>query len=71
MDIPMLRLNDPSLLVDRCYVGGAWVGEPLDPVNNPATGALIGRVPRFGVAETTTAVERAEEAFRRHHILRS
>jgi succinate-semialdehyde dehydrogenase/glutarate-semialdehyde dehydrogenase len=64
MDIPMLKLNDPSLLVDRCYVGGAWVGEPLDPVNNPATGALIGRVPRFGVAETTTTVERAEEAFR-------
>lgn len=60
----MLKLNDSSLLVERCYVGGAWIGEPLDVVANPATGAPIGRVPRFGAAETTAAVERAEEAFR-------
>ena len=52
-----MKLNDPTLLVERCYVGGAWIGEPSDPVDNPATGEILARVPRFGAAETTAAVE--------------
>lgn len=60
----MLKLNDPTLLVDRCYVGGAWIGEPADPVDNPATGDILARVPRFGEAEAVMAVEKAEEAFK-------
>ncbi len=57
-------LTDSSLLTDRCYVGGQWIGEPLDGVCNPATGELIRRVPRLGEIEATDAVEAAEAAFR-------
>jgi succinate-semialdehyde dehydrogenase / glutarate-semialdehyde dehydrogenase len=59
-----MKLNDMTLLVDRCYVGGAWIGDPADPVDNPADGTVLSRVPRFGAAEATRAVEAAEEAFR-------
>jgi succinate-semialdehyde dehydrogenase/glutarate-semialdehyde dehydrogenase len=58
-----MKLNDPTLLVERCYVGGAWIGEPATPVTNPATGETIAKVPRFGAEETTEAVEAAEKAF--------
>jgi succinate-semialdehyde dehydrogenase/glutarate-semialdehyde dehydrogenase len=59
-----MKLSDPALLVERCLVDGAWIGEPADAVENPATGEVIARVPRFGAGETTRAVEAAERAFR-------
>ncbi len=48
--IQTLKLNDPTLLMDRCLIGGEWVGQPVDPVDNPATGEILSRVPRFGAA---------------------
>jgi succinate-semialdehyde dehydrogenase/glutarate-semialdehyde dehydrogenase len=59
-----MKLNDPSLLVERCLVGGAWIGEPADAIDNPATGEILARVPRFGADETTQAIEKADEAFK-------
>ena len=59
-----MQLNDPTLLVDKCYIGGAWTGDPVDPVDNPATGDVLARVPRFGEAEAVRAVEAAGEAFK-------
>jgi succinate-semialdehyde dehydrogenase/glutarate-semialdehyde dehydrogenase len=59
-----MKLNDASLLKDRCYIGGAWTGEPADAVDNPATGELVGRVPHFGETEAVRAVEAAEEVFK-------
>ena len=59
-----MKLNDPTLLGEHCYVGGARVGEPADPVDNPATGEVLARVPRFGAAETAAAIEKAAEAFK-------
>ncbi len=60
-----LPLRDPKLLRQQCYVDGAWVnadsGETLD-VDNPATGALLGTVPKMGTAETRRAIEAAERA---------
>jgi succinate-semialdehyde dehydrogenase/glutarate-semialdehyde dehydrogenase len=56
------RLKDPSLLVTRCYVDGAFVGEGVDPVDNPATGERLATVPHFGAAEATAAVEAAAAA---------
>ena len=56
MDTPViqsLKLNDPTLLMDRCLIGGAWIGQPVDPVDNPATGEILSRVPRFGAEEAT------------------
>lgn len=57
------RLKDPSLLRDRCYIDGAWVGEPATPVTNPVNLNELARVPSLGAAETTRAVEAAERAF--------
>ncbi|WP_315834687.1 NAD-dependent succinate-semialdehyde dehydrogenase [Bradyrhizobium prioriisuperbiae] len=59
----MLKLTDPALLVDRCLIGGEWTGSPVDPVHNPATGDLVGKVPQFGAGEALTAVRAAGAAF--------
>ncbi len=61
-----LGLRRRDLLRDRCYVAGEWIaadGGATIAVNNPATGAVIGAVPRMGVAETRRAIEAAAEAF--------
>ena len=61
-----LRLNDPTLLRQQCYIDGRWSdadsGATHD-VNNPATGARIGTVPVMGAAETRRAIEAADKAW--------
>jgi succinate-semialdehyde dehydrogenase / glutarate-semialdehyde dehydrogenase len=52
-----------SLIRQQCLVGGEWIGEPVTPVYNPATGACIARVPNLSVAETREAIEKAHRAF--------
>jgi succinate-semialdehyde dehydrogenase/glutarate-semialdehyde dehydrogenase len=63
---PMQTLNDPSLLRQQAYIGGAWVdaanGETI-PVHNPATGELLGTVPHLGAADTRRAIEAARDAW--------
>lgn len=61
----MLKLKDTSLLRQAALVGTNWI--EADPstsiaVTNPATGELIGHVPKLGAAETLTAIEVAEKA---------
>ena len=61
-----LRLEDPALLRQQCYVNGAWVEAPgrgSIPVHNPATGAQLGTVPAFDAAATERAVAAAHAAF--------
>lgn len=61
-----LSLNNPALFVERAYIGGAWVGATSGatvPVDNPATGAIIGTVPDCGEADTQAAIDAAEAAF--------
>src|SRR5881392_2195093 len=57
------RLKDPSLLRDRCYIDGAWIGTPANPVTNPVNGIELAKVPKMSTAEATQAVEAAERAF--------
>src|ERR1700694_1674162 len=57
------RLKDTSLLRDRCYIDGAWVGTPVNPVTNPVNGVELAKVPVMSTAEATQAVEAAERAF--------
>src|SRR5881394_4300808 len=57
------RLKDSSLLKDRCYIDGAWVGTPANPVTNPVNGVELAKVPKMSTAEATQAVEAAERAF--------
>ncbi len=61
--VPLMNLNDPSLRKDQCLIGGAWVGTPSLEVCNPATGALIARVPDLGLTETHEAIAAAARAF--------
>ncbi|PPE71875.1 succinate-semialdehyde dehydrogenase (NADP(+)) [Solimonas fluminis] len=52
-----------SLKREACLIGGEWVsGERWIEVDDPATGAVIGRVPRLGAAETRRAIDAAEQA---------
>src|SRR5436309_7685015 len=57
------RLKDPSLLRDRCYIDGAWVGSPVTSVTNPANGVELAKVPKMGADDAKQAVEAAERAF--------
>lgn len=47
------------------YISGKWVGEDLEkvPVYNPATGEVIGSVPKGGSKEAKQAIDAAHEAF--------
>jgi succinate-semialdehyde dehydrogenase/glutarate-semialdehyde dehydrogenase len=58
-----MDLSDPSLIKEKCLIDGAWIGAPAVEVRNPATGALIARVPDLGAAETRQAIEAAARAF--------
>ena len=59
-------LTDPKLFRESSYIDGAWVaagaGGAID-VDNPATGAIVGKVPRLGRAETRAAIDAASRAF--------
>ena len=57
-----MQLKDPTLLREQCFVGGKWIGTPETEVTDPATGAVIARVPRFGTAEAKAAIATAHAA---------
>jgi succinate-semialdehyde dehydrogenase/glutarate-semialdehyde dehydrogenase len=59
-----LSLKDAKLFREQCYIDGAWVSaKKTFPVNNPATGAILGSVPDLGATETRRAIEAAERAW--------
>jgi succinate-semialdehyde dehydrogenase/glutarate-semialdehyde dehydrogenase len=61
-----LKLKDPKLLRNQCYLDGQWVdaeGGKTLAVTNPATGELLGTVPNLGAAETRRAIEAANAAW--------
>ena len=61
-----VTLSDPKLFRQSCYVDGAWVTAASGgtiAVDNPATGEIIGSVPKMGSAETRQAIEAADRAF--------
>ncbi|MGW5755203.1 NAD-dependent succinate-semialdehyde dehydrogenase [Nocardia rhamnosiphila] len=52
--------------LDRAFVGGRWLGADSGediPVVDPATGEVIGSVPRMGRVETLAAIEAAHGAW--------
>jgi succinate-semialdehyde dehydrogenase/glutarate-semialdehyde dehydrogenase len=60
-----VQLTDSTLFRQQCYVDGAWVSAPSGAtlnVDNPATGEIVGTVPKFGAAETRKAIEAAHRA---------
>src|SRR5438309_2814887 len=61
-----LSLQDSKLFRQACYIDGAWVEAAARgsiDVDNPATGEVIGTVPRLGRAETRQAIDAAARAF--------
>jgi succinate-semialdehyde dehydrogenase/glutarate-semialdehyde dehydrogenase len=60
-----MQLKDASLFREQAYIDGAWVdadSRDTIPVTNPATGGVIGTVPKMGTAETRRAIEAADRA---------
>ncbi|MFM0257293.1 NAD-dependent succinate-semialdehyde dehydrogenase [Paraburkholderia sediminicola] len=62
----MIELRDPSLLRTQCFLAGEWQhaesGQTFDVID-PATGALISRVPKMAEAETRRAIDAANTAW--------
>jgi succinate-semialdehyde dehydrogenase/glutarate-semialdehyde dehydrogenase len=58
-------LKDQKLFRSQAYIDGAWCdadGGGTIKVDNPATGDILGTVPKMGGAETRRAIEAAEAA---------
>ncbi len=65
-EIVASQLKDRKLFREACYVDGGWIqaksGATVS-VDNPATGEIIGAVPKLGATETRDAIEAANRAF--------
>ena len=62
---PSVRLADPKLFRQQAYIDGQWCDADdlkVIQVTDPASGAVIGTVPRMGAAETGRAILAAEAA---------
>ena len=60
-----VSLNDSKLFRQSCYVDGAWISAKSGgtiSVDNPATGEVIGTVPKCGTAETRSSIDAADQA---------
>ncbi len=60
-----MKLQDPRLFKEQCFIDGSWVGADGGgtlPVHNPATAATLGAVPNMGTGETRRAIAAAAAA---------
>jgi succinate-semialdehyde dehydrogenase / glutarate-semialdehyde dehydrogenase len=65
--VAAVNLKDMRLFREACYVDGKWIQAASGAtvgVDNPATGEIIGKVPKLSCAETRHAIEAANEAFK-------
>ena len=60
----MRSFSENDLLREACLIDGTWieVGDDGIAVDDPATGEIVGRVPKLGTAETEAAIAAAERA---------
>ncbi|MBC8017264.1 MAG: NADP-dependent succinate-semialdehyde dehydrogenase [Verrucomicrobia bacterium] len=60
-----MNLKDPTLLKQHCYINGHWLaadsGATID-VTNPASGDILGTIPKMGADETRRAIQGAAAA---------
>lgn len=59
-------LNDPSLLVEKSYINGAWLTSKSSKtfqVTNPATNEVIGTSPECDTDDLNSAIDAASAAF--------
>ena len=60
-----MKLDDPRLLRERCFIDGSWAAADdggVLAVKNPATGATLGSIPNMGASETRRAIAAADAA---------
>ena len=59
-----MQPSDPSLLRDKCFIDGRWVGgNRTFDVISPAGGEAVAAVPDLGAGETRQAIEAANAAW--------
>ena len=61
-----MKLNDSSLFKQQCYINGEWRNaedSQTIEVTNPATGEVLGAVPKLKGNETRQAIEAADAAW--------
>ena len=60
----MRSFSENDLLREACLIDGTWIEAGGDgiAVDDPATGEIVGRVPKLGAAETEAAIAAAEQA---------
>jgi succinate-semialdehyde dehydrogenase/glutarate-semialdehyde dehydrogenase len=57
-------MTDSQFFRQECFVDGRWIGGAGKiEVTNPATGKVVGTVPKFGRDETRAAIDAAAAAF--------
>ena len=59
-------IKDQELFREACYIDGRWIanaGGASIPVDDPATGEIIGHVPNLGRTETRAAIDAAASAY--------
>jgi succinate-semialdehyde dehydrogenase / glutarate-semialdehyde dehydrogenase len=64
--IASLKLKNPALFRQQCFINGEWVNADTNAaftVANPADGSQLGTVPNMGAAETRRAIEAAHAAW--------
>src|SRR5882757_3690507 len=60
-----MKLQDQKLFRQQCYIDGEWVDaydRATIPVKDPASGEMLGTVPKMGAEETRRAIEAANKA---------
>jgi succinate-semialdehyde dehydrogenase/glutarate-semialdehyde dehydrogenase len=60
-----MKLKDPLLLRQWGFIGGCWISADSAetiPVHNPATGEVLGVIPKMGETETRRAIVAAAQA---------
>jgi succinate-semialdehyde dehydrogenase/glutarate-semialdehyde dehydrogenase len=61
-----MKLKDPSLLRQQCYVDGQWIdaeGKATFEVKNPANGERVGTMPKMTRAQVAKTIDAANAAF--------
>lgn len=61
-----MKLNDNSLLKDKCLVDGNWIAaedNQVIAVTNPANGEIVGRVPSLTGGQIEGVISASEKAF--------
>ncbi|MCP5197196.1 MAG: NADP-dependent succinate-semialdehyde dehydrogenase [Gammaproteobacteria bacterium] len=61
-----MHLKDSRLFHQQCYIGGSWVDadhQATLSVTNPATGEMLGSVPKLSAIEVRQAIAAAQDAF--------